>query len=703
MTDYDGILTISGGRTKRANSGDTVNVTSDMNIKAVLKFEGATDDDYETTLAVTDPTANRTITFPDEDGDVALLQSDALPKAISFPVKNPSTTTALTKGQIVYISGYSGNKPEISLAQSNSSSTMPAFGFVAKDIAAEGEGYIISSGLFKGIDTNSLYSEGDTIYVSSTTAGEFVNTPPAGSGTLIQNIGKIIRADSSNGELLVGGAGRTNATPNLDNGKFFIGNGSNQSSQSNYTLPLADGNANQVLQTNGSGALSFATISSGGIASVAADDTPQLGGDLDVNGNKIHSSSGNVKIETGTGGGYIDITTTASSNGNIYLRPQSGGGSGDGNVGIGNGFTPGSSKPTFTLQVKDDNNTTFVSRIENANTGTSTSCIELVLNPSTTNVDTTNKFLSFKKGTSEKGYLAGDGSGGLQLTSESHLDIKSSGNINIKSSSATIAEFDTTSSKFLFGADAVSETTGAEHFKIKENATATSSGDSGLLVVHNTHNSHSTRVLTLKGGNQSSTQPSANTRFIDIFAGNGTTVVGGITGNGSGGIQLTTSFTAMHPTIIAASEVISLGLIVESTGIIWANNQNDVSTAIPKVTLTNTNNSKKVFGVISSTSSDYEGYVAAWGVGESESQITVNSIGEGKVWVTNINGSVENGDYVTTSEISGHGRLQDDDLLHNYTVAKCTETVDWSSVSDTINHNGVDYKKYLIGCTYHCG
>ena len=251
MADYDGILTISGGRTKRANADDSVN------IRATLRFEGSTENDHETDLAFTDPTADRTITFPDEDGDVALLQSDTLPKAISFPVKNPSTTTALTKGQIVYISGYSGNKPEVSLARSNSSSTMPAFGFVAKDIAAEAEGYVVSSGLFKGIDTNVSYNEGDTIYVSSTTAGSFVNTPPTGSGSFIQNIGKIIRADTNNGEILVGGAGRTNATPNLDEGKFFIGNNSNQSTQSAYTLPTADGNADQILKTDGSGTLTF--------------------------------------------------------------------------------------------------------------------------------------------------------------------------------------------------------------------------------------------------------------------------------------------------------------------------------------------------------------------------------------------------------------------------------------------------------------
>jgi hypothetical protein len=37
-----------------------------------ISFEGSTADDYETTVAVTDPTADRTITFPDATGTVAL-------------------------------------------------------------------------------------------------------------------------------------------------------------------------------------------------------------------------------------------------------------------------------------------------------------------------------------------------------------------------------------------------------------------------------------------------------------------------------------------------------------------------------------------------------------------------------------------------------------------------------------------------------
>lgn len=62
-----------------------------------IVFEGATADAFETTLAVTDPTADRTITFPDSTGTVALTSG----------VINNSLTT--TTGDMIYAS--SSNTP----------------------------------------------------------------------------------------------------------------------------------------------------------------------------------------------------------------------------------------------------------------------------------------------------------------------------------------------------------------------------------------------------------------------------------------------------------------------------------------------------------------------------------------------------------------------------------------------------------------
>ena len=71
-------------------------------------------------------------------------------------------------------------------------------------------------------------------------------------------------------------------------------------------------------------------------------------------------------------------------------------------------------------------------------------------------------------------------------------------------------------------------------------------------------------------------------------------------------------------------------------------------------------------------------------------------------------GNLENGDYITTCEIPGLGMKQDDDLLHNYTVAKITQDCDFRINASNYNvvefeYSGSTYRKAFVGCTYHCG
>jgi len=54
------------------------------------------------------------------------------------------------------------------------------------------------------------------------------------------------------------------------------------------------------------------------------------------------------------------------------------------------------------------------------------------------------------------------------------------------------------------------------------------------------------------------------------------------------------------------------------------------------------------------------------------------SIGEGTIWVCEENGSISNGDYITTSSIPGIGMRQDSSQLHNYTVAKAYTDCDFN-------------------------
>ena len=152
-------------------------------------------------------------------------------------------------------------------------------------------------------------------------------------------------------------------------------------------------------------------------------------------------------------------------------------------------------------------------------------------------------------------------------------------------------------------------------------------------------------------------------------------------------------------------EAIVPGLIVSTTGKTEARKNKSgkisLSSTLPTVTLSTKANDKAVFGVIVSNGplpKDhwYESQ-------EAENFGVVNALGEGRVWVTNRNGNIENGDYVTTSEIPGHGKMQDDDFLHSYTLGKAIETIDWDQVTKTVQHDGKTYKRYLIAVVYTSG
>ena len=66
--------------------------------------------------------------------------------------------------------------------------------------------------------------------------------------------------------------------------------------------PQADGSAGQFLKTDGSGQLAFATVDT----DLSNDTTPQLGGDLDGQGNNIYTLQGNIGSDAGD---YITFTT----------------------------------------------------------------------------------------------------------------------------------------------------------------------------------------------------------------------------------------------------------------------------------------------------------------------------------------------------------------------------------------------------------
>jgi len=185
---------------------------------------------------------------------------------------------------------------------------------------------------------------------------------------------------------------------------------------------------------------------------------------------------------------------------------------------------------------------------------------------------------------------------------------------------------------------------------------------------------------------------------------------------------------------------------------------------LPYVSLSVKNNDKSCFGVISASEDPnervdrYGSFCTPFEKEKGDTRVYINSVGEGAIWVSNKNGELESGDYITTCDLLGYGVKQDDDVLHNYTVAKITmdcdfnpryvprptilkdengenildpyEQIQWTDEVDAsgnivyeyeyniryINSEAqiIPYEEYIdnsnnayivayVGCTYHCG
>lgn len=187
----------------------------------------------------------------------------------------------------------------------------------------------------------------------------------------------------------------------------------------------------------------------------------------------------------------------------------------------------------------------------------------------------------------------------------------------------------------------------------------------------------------------------------DFYA-NGSGRYGSVTGGGEYG-----PFTGAHEVIFSQDmpEAIVPGLIVSVTGKAETrkdgNGNISLSSTLPTVTLSAKAMDKTVFGVLVSQSPLPEEH---WYEAQEGNRFgVVNALGEGRVWVTDINGQIQSGDYITTSSIPGYGEMQDDDLLHSYTLGKAIETVDWEQITEFIEYDGMTYRRYLLAVVYTSG
>ena len=125
--------------------------------------------------------------------------------AVGDPLKfyvNNRTGATITKGQVVYISGASGNKITIALAKANAESTSSkTFGVAEENIANNASGWVVVTGEIDKLNT-SAYAEGDTLYLSPTTAGAWATTKPSAPNHLVY-VGFVARSHATVGIIFV--------------------------------------------------------------------------------------------------------------------------------------------------------------------------------------------------------------------------------------------------------------------------------------------------------------------------------------------------------------------------------------------------------------------------------------------------------------------------------------------------------------------
>ena len=202
-------------------------ITTDTDITALSSSLTTTDQIISASVAALSGSAS-------DARNVLIVESSSYAHTASYSLYSPYSLTSTTllvnvkntsggsiaKGVPVYATGVTGDNINISIASNLSSNTMPAIGVLGEALGINASGTAVVSGKIIGVDTSG-FTAGQNIYVNSN--GDFTQTKPTGSG-FIQNIGVVGKVNSTEGEILIQGSGRSNDLPNLESGYAWVGN-----------------------------------------------------------------------------------------------------------------------------------------------------------------------------------------------------------------------------------------------------------------------------------------------------------------------------------------------------------------------------------------------------------------------------------------------------------------------------------------------
>lgn len=275
-----GNATITGNLTVQGTT-TTVNSTT-VNVQNAFVFEGATADEFETTLTVTDPTADRTITIPDATDTLV----------------GRATTDTLTNKTIAFGSNtFTGTLPV-------------ANGGLGADLSSIAVGTVLVGGAGNSI--------------AELTIGA-VNKVARSTGTTVQyDYVNTLRETTSGNSIF-----EVDQANIADNTKVLVSNTSGEVKLTSVDPDDSTANVNLVLEASGDGGKVIIRDNSGGASIILGDDDTTMtvsggaasggaAGDLVVkggNGTGSHAS-GDAIIKGGTGGsaeGKVKITDTSDN------------------------------------------------------------------------------------------------------------------------------------------------------------------------------------------------------------------------------------------------------------------------------------------------------------------------------------------------------------------------------------------------------
>ena len=165
-------------------------------------------------LVKIDQLYNVSITSPDDHKSLVYNSGTWIDDYIDFTSIEVKAGENLVKGDIVYVSGATGDTPIVHKANSSDPTKMPAIGVVMDgSINQNNNGHVVTFGVFSMPSLNPNFQVGEILYVSNTAVGELMNTVPFGNTDKIQNVGICVK---SGGKILVTGVGRANDIPNAE-------------------------------------------------------------------------------------------------------------------------------------------------------------------------------------------------------------------------------------------------------------------------------------------------------------------------------------------------------------------------------------------------------------------------------------------------------------------------------------------------------